>query len=192
MDNTDVFQEAAKVLRQGGVIAYPTEAVFGIGCNPTDEKALSRILNLKKRNPDKGLIIVAADFSQVVPFIDEKRLTDLSRELMNRFWPGPYTLVLPANPLLPKLLTGGRDSIAVRVSASTAVRKLCLAYGGAVVSTSCNLSGERSLDSYEEVVSCFANGLDYIVCGATDGRVGPSTIINGLTAEVLRGKIDNG
>jgi len=192
MDNTDNLQKAVNVLKRGGVIAYPTESVFGIGCNPADVKALARILELKKRNPNKGLIIVAADYEQALPYIDVSRLTEISHELMSKYWPGPYTLVLPASPSLPELLTGGRTSIAIRVSACQAVKELCKAYGGAVVSTSCNISGENSLDSYDAVVSDFADKLDYIVCGKTEGRSQPSVIIDGLTAEVLRGKVTNG
>ena len=166
----DDFLTAAEIVRKGGVIAYPTESVYGIGCSPMLISSLQRVLDLKKRDPNKGLIIVAADYEQALPYIDVSRLTEISHELMSKYWPGPYTLVLPASPSLPELLTGGRTSIAIRVSACKAVKELCKAYGGAVVSTSCNISGENSLDSYDAVVSGFADKLDYIVCGKTEGR----------------------
>lgn len=188
----DDFLTAAEIVRKGGVIAYPTESVFGIGCAPLQISALQRVLELKKRNPNKGLIIVASDFNQISCFIDDSRLNGCCRRLMEKYWPGPYTIVLPAKKGLPELLTGGRDSIAMRVSADDNVKNLCRVLNGAVVSTSCNISGEESLTEYQQVIAAFGEHIDFVINRKTGGRKSPSTIIDGLTGKVLRGKIDNG
>lgn len=188
----DDFLTAAEIVRKGGVIAYPTESVFGIGCAPLQISALQRVLELKKRNPNKGLIIVASDFNQISCFIDDSRLNGCCRRLMEKYWPGPYTIVLPAKKGLPELLTGGRDSIAMRVSADDNVKNLCRILNGAVVSTSCNISGEESLTEYQQVIAAFGEHIDFVINRKTGGRKSPSTIIDGLTGKVLRGKIDNG
>ena len=188
----DDFHIAAEIVRKGGVIAYPTESVYGIGCSPLQISSLQRVLDLKKKKKKKGLIIVAADLDQINCFIDENRLNDCCRRLMEKYWPGPYTIILPARKGLPELLTGGRDSIAMRVSADDNVRNLCRALDSAVVSTSCNVSGEESLTEYPQVIAAFGEHIDFVINRKTGGRKSPSTIIDGLTGKVLRGKIDNG
>lgn len=183
---------AAGALRRGGVVAYPTESVYGLGCDPADAGALARILRLKNRAPEKGLILVAAAAGQLRPYADETRFNRRCRELAARYWPGPVTIVLPARAGLPDLLTGGRDSIACRVSAHPVVRALCAAFGGALVSTSLNVSGEPPAGEYGQAAARFGGAVDLTVRGPTDGRNSPSVIVDGLTGRVLRGCLKDG
>ena len=106
---TDPIAAAIEVLQQENVIAYPTEAVFGVGCNPDSETAVMRLLELKQRPIDKGLILIAANFDQLKPYIDDSMLTDAQREAVFARWPGPVTFVFPASVTTPRWLTGRFD-----------------------------------------------------------------------------------
>ncbi len=187
LEENSSYSTAAKVVKSGGVIAYPTEAVYGIGCDPLNAKALSRVLEIKARDPKKGLIIVAASWKQVEPFIEVSLLPKNFLQESKKFWPGPVTCVLPARENIRGILTGARDTIAVRISAYEPVRKLCDACGSALVSTSCNISGNEALRSYDDVVKIFGtNTFDYIVDAPCGGNTKPSQIRDGLTGKILR------
>ncbi|MBT8409847.1 MAG: Sua5/YciO/YrdC/YwlC family protein, partial [Alphaproteobacteria bacterium] len=126
---TTAFQirQAALALRAGGVVAYPTEAVFGIGCDPLNPHAVAQLLALKRRPFDKGLILLAAHRSQLDYFV-----ADLPPDVEDRVaptWPGPVTWVLPARPATPEWITGGRDTVAVRVTAHPVAKRLSAAAG---------------------------------------------------------------
>lgn len=102
--------EAAKEAVKTGVIAYPTEAVFGLGCDPSNEVAIQRLLSLKQRPAEKGVILIAADYSQLLPYVDDTAIPQDKRFSVLSHWPGPVTLILPARKTTSRLLTGGRDT----------------------------------------------------------------------------------
>nr|MDQ2696242.1 Sua5/YciO/YrdC/YwlC family protein [Pseudomonadota bacterium] len=124
------LRQAARILRQGGVIAYPTEAVYGLGCDPRNRRAVQRLLEIKRRPPAKGLILIAADLAQLEPFIDP--LPPDRRRLLDAAWPGPVTWLVPARRA-PVWLRGNHPTLAVRVTAHPLAAALCRAFGGAVV-----------------------------------------------------------
>ena len=178
---TDPIADAIEVLNKENVIAYPTEAVFGVGCDPDSEVAVNRLLALKQRPMDKGLILIAASFEQLKPYIDDSMLTDA----VFARWPGPVTFVFPAPATTPRWLTGRFDSLAVRVTDHPLVVALCQAYGKPLVSTSANLSGLPPCRTVEEVRTQF--GTDFpVVSGETGGRLNPSEIRDALTGELFR------
>lgn len=142
---------AVEVLNQEEVIAYPTEAVFGVGCDPDSEAAVTRLLALKQRPVEKGLILIAASFEQLKPYIDDAMLTQAQRETVFAAWPGPVTFVFPARTTTPRWLTGRFDSLAVRVTNHPLVVELCNAFGKPLVSTSANLTGLSPCRTTEEV-----------------------------------------
>jgi L-threonylcarbamoyladenylate synthase len=178
------IDQAARVLLGGGVIAYPTEAVYGLGCLPLDEHALARIVEIKQRAAIKGLIVVAADVSQL------DALAELPTGAMGRQvraeWPGPVTWVVPARPQLPALLTGGRATIAVRVSAHPVVRKLCLRAGSALVSTSANLSGHPPCRSALQTRRSLGPLVDFVLAGPLGQSQQPTEIRDATTGRTLR------
>ncbi|MCG8710847.1 L-threonylcarbamoyladenylate synthase type 1 TsaC [Brenneria sp. 4F2] len=181
----DLPTSLLQALRNEDVIAYPTEAVFGLGCDPDSELAVSRLLALKQRPWQKGLILIAADYRQLEPYINDSALTASQKEIMFSRWPGPVTWVVPAKPSTPKWLTGQFDSLAVRVSAHPLVKTLCLGYGKPLVSTSANLSGLPPCRSEREVYQQF--GADFpVLPGDVGGRANPSEIRDVLTGELLR------
>jgi L-threonylcarbamoyladenylate synthase len=175
---------AVRALRAGGVIAYPTEAVFGLGCDPRDAAALERILALKGRPTSLGLILIASEFSQLAPL-----LAPLPPELEARAsatWPGPVTWIWPCAAGLPPALTGGRDTLAVRVTAHPGAAALCHAFGGAIVSTSANRHGEPPARDALAVRAAFGDALDAVVDGPCGGLARPTEIRDVRTGAVLR------
>ncbi|PWC14828.1 L-threonylcarbamoyladenylate synthase type 1 TsaC [Brenneria roseae subsp. roseae] len=181
----DVLVPLLTELQNENVIAYPTEAVFGLGCDPDSEIAVKRLLALKQRPWQKGLILIAADYSQLSPYIDDSVLSEKQKRDMFSSWPGPVTWVIPAKPTTPKWLTGQFTSLAVRVSAHPVVKQLCLSYGKPLVSTSANLSGLPPCRTEEDVYQQFGEGFP-VVNGNVGGRANPSEIRDVLTGELLR------
>ena len=176
--------EAVQILQQGGVIAYPTEAVYGLGCDPTNLRAVERLLSLKQRSRDKGLILIAAEFDQLSPYLAEIE-NSLKANIFST-WPGPVTWLWPANPEVSSLLRGKHDTIAVRVTAHPLAAALCRAFGGPLVSTSANLSGKPPTRNADEVRIQLAERVDYVLEGETGGLSRPSQIRDALTGAVIR------
>jgi L-threonylcarbamoyladenylate synthase len=176
--------DAARILRAGGLIAYPTEAVFGLGCDPHNEAALTRLLSLKDRPQEKGLILIAADEAQLEPWV-EALPADVAARVRSS-WPGPVTWLIPARPGVSALLRGAHASLAVRVTAHPLAAALARAFGGALVSTSANPSGEPPAREIEALRARFGDAIDYYLAGPLGGRERPSEIRDALTGEILR------
>jgi L-threonylcarbamoyladenylate synthase len=175
---------ACRALAAGGVIAYPTEGVWGLGCEPLNGHACERILALKRRPRAKGLIVIAADFSHVTHFLAHISRPKLKPALSS--WPGAVTWLLPAAAWVPRYLTGGHDTLAVRITAHPVARALCAAYGGPMVSTSANLSGRAPARNALQVQRQFGASIDYLLAGKTGGAKGPTTIRDLATGKVVR------
>lgn len=171
---------------QGGVIAYPTEAVYGLGCDPDNDTAIKRLLAVKQRPWQKGLILVASEFSQLLPYVDETQLTAERLEFAFSKWPGPFTFVMPVKAQVSKYLCGEFDSIAVRVSAHAGVQALCRALNKPLVSTSANLAGEAPALSAAEILADFEGKIDALVLGELGEQCQPSTIIDARSGKILR------
>jgi L-threonylcarbamoyladenylate synthase len=179
------LHNAIRALNNKEVIAYPTEAVFGVGCDPDSETAVMRLLALKQRPVEKGLILIAANFEQLKSYIADNLLTDVQREAVFSCWPGPVTFVFPARASTPRWLTGRFDTLAVRVTDHPLVVELCQAYGKPLVSTSANLTGQEPCRTVDEVLAQFGDAFP-VVNGETGGRLNPSEIRDALTGELFR------
>lgn len=184
-ENRAALSDVLQALQQEEVIAYPTEAVFGLGCDPDSEKAVNALLALKQRPWQKGLILIAANYEQLRPYVDDSTLTDSQREAIFSVWPGPVTWVIPARLETPRWLTGSFDSLAVRVSDHPLVQQLCSQYGKPLVSTSANLSGQEPCRTIEEVRRQFGSSLP-VLAGLVGGRLNPSEIRDALTGKHFR------
>lgn len=178
------IRRAVRVLRRGGVIAYPTEAVYGLGCDPLDAGAVQRILTLKQRPWQKGLILIASAQQQLTPFI-QPLSTEIQAQL-EQSWPGPVTWLLPARPEVPNWLRGTHDSIAVRVTDHPGSRALCEAFGGAIVSTSANPATLPPARNPLKVRRYFGNAPVMILHGPLGGRAQPSEIRDGRSGRLVR------
>ena len=177
------IHSVARVVRAGGVIAYPTEAVWGLGCDPWNAVAVQRLLALKGRNAAKGLILVAASIEQFAFLLGdspERWLGGLATP-----WPGPHTWLVPHRQLLPLWTTGEHETVALRVSDHPLVRELCLTCGP-LVSTSANPAGRPAARSRLRVQQYFADQLDGLLNGSLGGRRNPSTIRDLASAAIVR------
>ncbi|SES71804.1 L-threonylcarbamoyladenylate synthase [Thorsellia anophelis] len=178
--------EAAQALALGHLLAYPTEAVFGLGCDPDNEQAVLSLYHLKQRSLKKGLILIASSFEQLQPYIELDAMSQIQLEAVTQTWPGPYTWVMPSKNTTPHYLRGEFDTIAVRVSAHPIVNKLCQHFGKPIVSTSANISGYEPARNAEEVFEQF--GQSVVICEGNVGGLGkPTTIRDAITGEIFRG-----
>jgi len=171
---------------RGGIIAYPTEAVFGLGCDPDNEKALKLLLKLKERPAEKGLILLAGSFEQLLPYINLSNIPEDKLNVILSRWPDGITQLLPKNKKLSPLLSGRFDSIAVRVTSQPDVVALCNQTNKPIVSTSANLSGLDPARTWQALDSIISESVDYIIKGNTLGHTSPSIILDAITNRVIR------
>ena len=169
----------------GELLVYPTEAVMGVGCDPDNEIAVNALLRVKQRPVEKGVILIAANYSQLLPYVNDKAVRPDRRTDIFSSWPGPNTWLLPKSSSAPQWITGEHEKIAVRVTNHPVVVALCNKLGKPIVSTSANLSGQPPATTIAQAKAVFGNSVVYV-----DGEVGgadkPSTIRDGDTAEVIR------
>lgn len=180
-------QLAANVLRSGGVIAYPTEAVWGLGCDPQNPSAFDELLGLKQRALTKGVILIAANIGQVEPYVGS--LSPLQRDRLAIPRNSPTTWVVPAGPLATPWLTGGRKTLAIRITEHPVAAALCRAFGGPIVSTSANLNGKSPAKTSLRVRCYFPAERVHILGGSLGGAPKPSEIRDIQTGEILRSGI---
>lgn len=178
------IRRAANIVLSGGVIAYPTEAVYGLGCNPYDARAAIRLLEIKQREPEQGVILVGSHLGQFADFIQP--LDNAIHEKVIAHWPGPVTWLLPASGDCPYWLRGRHETIAVRVTAHELTRKLCDACDLPLVSTSANRHGKMPAHTALQVRLRLGSAVDMIVNGRTDGNMRPSEIWHAVTNQRLR------
>lgn len=178
------LQKASRVLHRGGLIAYPTEAVYGLGCLPWERRAVERLLDAKRRSWSKGLSLIAAGLEQLDDLV-ELPSGPLAEEL-RRSWPGPVTWVLNARPGIPFWLTGGRETLAVRVTGHPLARRLCATAASPLISTSANRSGRPPLRRALHVRRELGTLVDYVLKGELGGLEKPTLIRDGRTGAVLR------
>jgi L-threonylcarbamoyladenylate synthase len=178
-------RQGAQCLIEGGVIAYPTEAVYGLGCDPDDESAVRRILRLKNRPESAGLILIADRLERFAAYIGAVSAEQKQQALAA--WPGPVTWLFPRSRTVPDWLAGAHPTIALRITAHPVCRALCEAFGGPIVSTSANPIQEQPARSAEQVDAYFGPEL----CGIVEGELGaetrPSEIRDLATGRVIRG-----
>jgi L-threonylcarbamoyladenylate synthase len=177
-------QRAAKILEEGGVIAYPTEAVYGLGCDPFNEPAVMRVLKLKNRMPDKGVILIAHDWKQLQPLV-QYLPPDRMQPIFDT-WPGPVTWVFPASELVPIWIRGTHLTIAVRVTNHPIASLLCKEFGNPIVSTSANIEGKEPARDEETVKKIFNDKIDLLVSGFVGDAKNPTEIRDALSGKILR------
>lgn len=176
------LRQAARVASKGGVIAYPTEAVYGIGCLPWSWEAVERVLRLKRRPRGRGLILIASRLEQIEPLV---RFDGIDRSRVLAVWPGPVTWILPPSRFVPEWVLGDGGGVAIRVTAHPPARQLC-ELTGPLVSTSANPADRPPARSALRVRACFPAGLDYVVPGISGAARAPSEIRDARTGAILR------
>ena len=173
---------AAATLKAGGVVAIPTDTLYGLAADPWNAAAVAHIFTVKGRDEDRALPLVAANLTQVIQWIGELDIT--AARLAERFWPGPLTLVMRAPAGLAPQVTAGGATIGIRVPAHAVTRALCAAFDRPITATSANISGEPATDDPDHVADRLSHGLDVLLdAGTTPG--GPaSTIVDVTNGEV--------
>lgn len=173
---------ARNFIKKGHILAYPTEAVYGLGCDPFNKLAVENLLGLKNRPASKGLILLISKWEQLENLV--KPLPDHLLKPVKASWPGPVTWVFPKADTIPPWVSGDWDTIAIRMSAHPIASEL--AFDGPVISTSANISGVQPARTKEELLEQFPSGIDIFVQGALGGATQPSSIYEVLTGKKLR------
>lgn len=184
MTNPWQLRLARRVVDAGGIVAYPTEGVYGLGCDPLNAEAVARLLAIKQRDAARGFILIASKREQLSPYLEP--LPEAVERNVAETWPGPVTWILPAAAGVAPELTGGRDTIAARVTAHPLVRALCGTCDRALVSTSANLSGRPAARSALQVRRRLGGAVDFVLSGPLGGRSRPTEIRDATTGLILR------
>jgi L-threonylcarbamoyladenylate synthase len=179
--NNEVIKAAAFLLREGGVVVYPTETVYGLGCIPSDPDAAQRICEIKQR-ADKPLPLICSDIEAVKKIV---KMNTAAEKLAAKFWPGPLTMVLPAKVKYNKWVTHGATTLGLRVTEHPVAQKLAKYAGGVIVSTSANISGDEPAKSAKEAREIFGNKVDIIIDGGSSPRSESSTVVD-LSGDEVR------
>jgi L-threonylcarbamoyladenylate synthase len=179
------LDEAVQVLHKGGIVALPTEGVYGLSCRPDDLVALKRLCQIKQRPENKGFVLVACDILQLTPYIEP--LSEQALAIVENTWPGPVTWVVPVKPEVPTLVHGEKPTIAVRVSSHPILAEACRQLGSAIISTSANLADNPPATSAEQIREIFPHGqIDYILDGPLGGLGRPTEIRDLQSQTILR------
>jgi L-threonylcarbamoyladenylate synthase len=170
------IDDVAKVLYAGGIIGYPTETIYGIGCSAYNNSAVQRIYDLKGRDQSKAMILIAADLLQVQELV--KSIPDAAEKLMESFWPGPLTMVFEASEKLHQYAIKSSKTIAIRIPACPICLSLLKSCDFPIVSTSANKSGSAPAITAQEVETVFGDQLDLIIDGGSTPSNAPSTVVD--------------
>ena len=177
------IQQAAQKIKQGAVIAYPTEAVWGLGCDPYNEQAVQRILTIKQRPIHKGLILVAATIEQFAHLLTD--VTEAQLQQLHATWPGPNTWLVAHHQRLPFWVTGQHHTVALRVSDHPLIQQLCT-LTGPIISTSANPAGLPAATSRLRVEQYFHGQLDDVLDSDLGGYLSPSLIRDLASGRIIR------
>ena len=182
------LKSALIALNNQGVIAYPTESVFGLGCDPDCDIAIQKILDLKQRSASKGLILIADSLEKLMPYADFPALSEIQFNRIKESWPGNITWIVPSKITLSPLISGDFNSVAVRVSNHPFVKQLAQQFGKPLISTSANLSGLDACSTADQVEIMFSDNplLQNVIHQPVTGDASPSKIFNALSGEQLR------
>lgn len=181
---TTSIEHAVYCLKKGGIIAYPTEAVYGLGCDPLHQQAVERLNAIKGRPLAKGFILIAENWEQVAPWTQP--ISEHIKTKILASWPGHTTWIFPASESAPDWLCGPNQTIAVRVSNHPVVQALCHQFNHPIISTSANHHREAPIRDLDLLIKTFAGEIDAIVEGALGREKKPSQIYNAVTGALIR------
>jgi L-threonylcarbamoyladenylate synthase len=182
----DAITSAAAIVSSGGVIAYPTETIYGLGVDATNEQAIRRIFEIKGRNFANPISVIIGNAQGVYPLV--RKVTDTAQKLMDAFWPGPLTIVFESADSVSPLLTANTGKIGIRLSSHDAARKIANATGKPLTATSANLSGEPECMDADQVIQQIGDKIDAVVDLGKTSSLLASTIIDASCdpAEIFR------
>ena len=167
------YKDAAKILKEGGLIAFPTETVFGLGVIFDNKASYKRLIDVKRRPPEKPFTLMLSDIEQIEKYA---YVNDKARKLISSFMPGQFTIILKAKENLPSYCVSKEDNVGIRISSDELVRKLIREVGKPLLVPSANKSGEPPLTKDNDVIGIFDNEIDAIIMGESISNT-PSTIV---------------
>lgn len=191
-----VLKEVGAVIKNGGLAAFPTETVYGLGANALDNEAAAKIFAAKGRPQDNPLIVHVADFESITPLVT--KINEDAKKLMEEFWPGPMTLILEKSPLIPKVTSAGLATVGIRMPKSAIARAIIKAAGVPIAAPSANISGRPSPTNVERCIEDLNGKIEYIIGGEIsevglestiiDCTVNPPCVLRpgGITLEMLK------
>jgi L-threonylcarbamoyladenylate synthase len=172
----DALESAAALLSRGGVVAYPTDTLYGLAVDPRSAAAVERLFAIKRRRAEVAIPLIAASLAQVRQAVTS--VPPVADRLASRFWPGPLTLILPAHPVVSEAVHGGRGTVAIRVPDHPVARGLAEAFGFPVTATSANRAAAPAASTADEALEALGEELDVVIdAGPTPGGL-PSTIVD--------------
>ena len=167
------LQKAAKILVSGGLIAFPTETVFGLGVVFDNSKSYRRLIEVKRRPPDKPFTLMCSDVNEIEHYVE---VNEIAKALINAYMPGQFTIILKAKEGLPDYVVSKEGNVGIRISGDENVRKLIKLVGKPLLVPSANKSGEQPLTNFKDVEKVFSNEIDAVIEGESNSNV-PSTIV---------------
>lgn len=182
----DAINKAASLIKTSGLVVFPTSSFYGIGAQAFNAEAVERVFQVKKRNPEKPLLILIASLTDLDALVQS--IPKTARCLMEAFWPGNLTLVFEAANRLPLNLTGYTKKIGIRLAGHPVAISLIRAVGAPITGTSANLSGHAPCSAVTDLEPHFRDQVDLVLNAGTLGRGEPSTVVDitGDTAKILR------
>ena len=171
-----IFTKSSEILKNSGIIAYPTESFYALGVLATDKDAVEKLYKLKKRRAEKPLPIIVGDINSLASIV--KSIPPGAEDLIKKYWPGPLTLIFDAQDNIPDLLTGTKRKLAVRIPGESAALRLVRALKFPITSTSANPSGKPPAEESGEIINYFGNKIDLIIDGGKTPGGKPSTIVD--------------
>jgi L-threonylcarbamoyladenylate synthase len=180
------IEKASQIILRGGVVAFPTETFYGLGADVLDLEALQKVFQIKRREENKPLLLLVADQTWLPELV--KEIPPVAGKLMEKFWPGPLTLVFQASPHLPSVLTANTGRVGLRISSHPVAQALVQAVGRAITATSANVTGQPSASLASEVSHALGKGVDAILDGGkTAGGVGSTVLdVSGVLPKIIR------
>jgi L-threonylcarbamoyladenylate synthase len=172
--DAEIVQQAADMVRSGGIVAFPTDTLYGLAVDPRNDQAIARLYEAKARDPGIAVPLIAGSLDQA---LDAAALTAADLRLARAFWPGPLSIVVPASPMISATLLGPEATVAIRVPAHAVARALPLALGCAVTATSANISGTPPARTASDAIAALTNRIDAVVDGGAAPGGPPSTIV---------------
>ena len=183
---TENIKEASEVIRDGGVVLCPSEGVYGLSCDAFNEEAVKRVIAIKERSDAKGFITVSDSLKRAESMLDLSSVSEGSKDLMSRLWPGPFTFILPVNSAFRSLLTGFRNTIALRITGFETLRALCGSLANPIVSTSANISGKQAVSKAELLDPEILERVDLFLSLPCEGLQTATSIYDTLEGRLIR------
>lgn len=175
------LKEAARIIKQGGIVVFPTETVYGIGVNCFDEKAVRKLYEIKQRQLDKPISLLVSNMKMVNKIA--KDITEMEYKMMKKFFPGPLTMILKKRNIIPDVVTSKQDTVGVRMPSDRIALKLIEYANVPIATTSANISGNPSETNLESIIKCFEGKVDYFVDGG-ESEIGLASTIVQMVDEI--------